>query len=80
METYFDSRLDLLQRQIQKHSDRLKTKAEEALKKRAQSGDVLAENLDREIKSFKLKVLAEPQYMQAILTRLYRFPRVCNHW
>ncbi|KAG9317156.1 hypothetical protein JVU11DRAFT_1348 [Chiua virens] len=61
METYFDSRLDLLQRQIQKHSDRLKMKAEEALKKRAQSGDVLAENLDREIKNFKLKVSARLQ-------------------
>jgi len=61
MERYFDSRLDLLQRQIQKHSDRLKTKAEEALKKRAQSGDVLAENLDREIKNFKLKVSARMQ-------------------
>ncbi|KAG1857258.1 hypothetical protein C8R48DRAFT_607482 [Suillus tomentosus] len=56
METFFDSRLDLLQRQIQKHSDRLKSKAEEALKKRVQSSDVLAENFDREIKNFKLKV------------------------
>jgi hypothetical protein len=56
METFFDSRLDLLQRQIQKHSDRLKSKAEEALKKRVQSSDLLAENFDREIKNFKLKV------------------------
>jgi hypothetical protein len=56
METFFDSRLDLLQRQIQKHSDRLKFKAEEALKKRVQSSDVLAENFDREVKNFKLKV------------------------
>ena len=71
METYFDSRLDLLQRQIQKHSDRLKMKAEEALKKRAQSGDVLAENLDREIKNFKLKVFfASLAHVQAILTRV----------
>ncbi|KAN0097781.1 Protein of unknown function (DUF2838) domain containing protein [Tylopilus felleus] len=65
METFFDSRLDLLQRQIQKHSDRLKMKAEEALKKRAQSGDVLAENLEREIKNFKLKVSAR---MQSLVT------------
>jgi uncharacterized membrane protein len=56
METFFDSRIDLLQRQIQKHSDRLKSKAEEALKKRVQSGDLLAENFDREVKNFKLKV------------------------
>lgn len=81
METYFDSRLDLLQRQIQKHSDRLKTKAEEALKKRAHSGDVLAENLDREIKNFKLKVLFEsPAYLQTILIRVCRFPHGCNRW
>lgn len=59
METFFDSRLDLLQRQIQKHSDRLKSKAEEALKKRVQSGDLLAENFDREVKNFKLKVRSE---------------------
>ncbi|KAH7931377.1 hypothetical protein BV22DRAFT_1108796 [Leucogyrophana mollusca] len=58
METYFDSRLDLLQRQIQKHSDRLKMRAEEALKKRAPTGDLLAENFDREVKNFKVKVSA----------------------
>lgn len=80
METYFDSRLDLLQRQIQKHSDRLKTKAEEALKKRPH-GDVLTENLDREIKNFKLKVLSESRaYVRTILTRVSRFLRVCNRW
>ncbi|KAG2362022.1 hypothetical protein BDR07DRAFT_1408015 [Suillus spraguei] len=61
METFFDSRLDLLQRQIQKHSDRLKSKAEEALKKRVQSGDLLAENFDREVKNFKLKVSCRMQ-------------------
>ncbi|KAG2071950.1 hypothetical protein BDR04DRAFT_1097613 [Suillus decipiens] len=61
METFFDSRLDLLQRQIQKHSDRLKSKAEEALKKRVQSGDLLAENFDREVKNFKLKVSGRMQ-------------------
>ncbi|KAG1773853.1 hypothetical protein EDD22DRAFT_3509 [Suillus occidentalis] len=61
METFFDSRLDLLQRQIQKHSDKLKSKAEEALKKRVQSGDLLAENFDREVKNFKLKVSGRMQ-------------------
>ncbi|KAJ8589894.1 hypothetical protein M405DRAFT_737856 [Rhizopogon salebrosus TDB-379] len=65
METFFDSRLDLLQRQIQKHSDRLKFKAEEALKKRVQSSDVLAENFDREVKNFKLKVSARMQTLAA---------------
>ncbi|KIK99702.1 hypothetical protein PAXRUDRAFT_465508 [Paxillus rubicundulus Ve08.2h10] len=61
METYFDSHLDLLQRQIQKHSDKLKMKAEVALKRRTQSSDNIAENFDREIRNFKLKVSSRMQ-------------------
>lgn len=60
METYFDSRLDLIQRALVKHSDRLKLKAEVTLndvfKMKAPSGDDLVENFDREVKQFKLKV------------------------
>ena len=61
IETYFDSHVDLLQRKLQKHSDRLKLKAEETfkikdLKIKDLSGDLLSENLEREIKNFKLKV------------------------
>lgn len=66
METYFDSRLDLLQRSLAKHSDRLKVKADlafqEVFKKerlkqmRSPSGEVLTDNLDREMQKFKLKV------------------------
>ncbi|KAF5321194.1 hypothetical protein D9619_001059 [Psilocybe cf. subviscida] len=66
VETYFDSHVDLLQRKLQKHSDRLKLKAEETfkikdlkikdLKLEKLSGDVLAENFEREIKNFKLKL------------------------
>ncbi|KIK65344.1 hypothetical protein GYMLUDRAFT_159797 [Collybiopsis luxurians FD-317 M1] len=58
METFFDSHVDLLQRKLQRHSDRLKLKAEEALKMRdlSAAGDHLAENFEREVKSFKLKV------------------------
>ncbi|KAJ4466516.1 hypothetical protein J3R30DRAFT_3587110 [Lentinula aciculospora] len=58
METFFDSHVDLLQRKLQRHSDRLKTKAEEALKMRdfSAAGDQLAENFEKEVKSFKLKV------------------------
>ncbi|KAK2466381.1 hypothetical protein APHAL10511_002023 [Amanita phalloides] len=52
-ETYFDSHVDLLQRKLQKHSDRLKMKAEETFKIREISGDLLAENIEREFKSFK---------------------------
>lgn len=59
VETYFDSHVDLIQRklqkQLQKHSDRLKLKAEE-FKIKDLSGDLLAENFEREIKNFKLKV------------------------
>lgn len=59
VETYFDSHVDLLQRKLQKHSDKLKMAAEEAfkdLKIKDLSGDLLAENLEREIKAFKVKV------------------------
>ena len=63
METYFDSRLDLLQRNLAKQGDKLKMKADQAFQdivKRRQmkspSGENLA-NLDRELQKFKLKVL-----------------------
>ncbi|KAJ6516260.1 hypothetical protein C8R45DRAFT_959476 [Mycena sanguinolenta] len=61
VETYFDSHYDLLQRRLQKHSDRLKMKAEETfklgdLKIRDLSGDVLGENFEREFKAFRLRV------------------------
>lgn len=67
METFFDSRLDLLQRQLSKHSDRLKMKAEEKFngvfkkndvltKLKSQSGDLLPDNVEKEMQKFKLKV------------------------
>jgi len=56
VETYFDSHVDLLQRKLQKHSDRLKLKAEETFKIKDLSGDLLAENFDREFKGFKVRV------------------------
>lgn len=64
IETYFDSHVDLLQRKLQKQSDKLKSAAEEAfkirdLKIKDLSGDLLAENLEREIKSFKVKVRSD---------------------
>ncbi|KAF8204844.1 hypothetical protein BJ912DRAFT_1052166 [Pholiota molesta] len=80
IETYFDSHVDLLQRKLQKHSDRLKMKAEETfkikdlnlkdlklkdLKIKDLSGDLLAENLEREIKSFKLKLSTRVTSLQA---------------
>ncbi|EKM59425.1 uncharacterized protein PHACADRAFT_249903 [Phanerochaete carnosa HHB-10118-sp] len=65
METFFDSRLDLLQRNLAKQSDRLKMKADQALQglrkdllkqMKSQSGEVLTDNLEREMQKFKLKV------------------------
>lgn len=60
-ETYFDSHVDLLQRKLQKHGDRLKLKAEETfkikdLKIKELSGELLSENLEREIKNFKVRI------------------------
>ena len=64
METYFDSRLDLLQRNLAKQSDRLKIKADQAIKGlrkdifkplKTPSGEVLTDNLEREMQKFKLK-------------------------
>ncbi|KAF8902788.1 hypothetical protein CPB84DRAFT_1775444 [Gymnopilus junonius] len=59
VETYFDSHVDLIQRKLQKHSDRLIMKADLKLKDlriKDLSSPVLAENLDREFKRFKLKL------------------------
>ncbi|KAM6495696.1 Protein of unknown function (DUF2838) domain containing protein [Amanita muscaria] len=56
LETYFDSHVDLLQRKLQKHSDRIKMRAEETFKIREISGDQLAENIEREFKNFKLRL------------------------
>ncbi|KAI0824677.1 hypothetical protein BC628DRAFT_1322058 [Trametes gibbosa] len=65
METYFDSHIDLLQRNLAKTSDRLKTRAEETLNeikkdvlkdgvfKRLPSSSV---QLERELQRYKLKV------------------------
>ncbi|KAJ3747357.1 hypothetical protein DFH05DRAFT_803600 [Lentinula detonsa] len=58
VETYVDSHVDLLQRRLQHHSDRLRSKAEEVLKMRdfSSAGDNVVGNLERDVKAFKLKV------------------------
>jgi hypothetical protein len=65
VETYFDSHVDYLQKKLQKHSDLLKIKAgqfqgnfklSDISRDLTQHGDSLAENFDREVKTFKLKV------------------------
>lgn len=59
VETFFDSHVDLFQRRLQQHSDKLKAKAEEILKMRdfSSTGDHVMENFEKEVKVFKLKVL-----------------------
>lgn len=60
LETYWDARMDLLQRNISKRKDRLKMRAELALneifKGKPPSPEVLAENFEREVARLKLKV------------------------
>jgi hypothetical protein len=68
VETYFDSHVDLLQRKLQKHGDRLKMKAEETFKIKDLSikdlsSEMLAEHFEREFKSFRLKVRAFNGYV-----------------
>jgi hypothetical protein len=49
--------MDLLERRLKKHSDRLKMKAEETFKIKGTSGDLLkTKDIEREVQKFKLKV------------------------
>ncbi|KAF8480016.1 hypothetical protein DFH94DRAFT_739736 [Russula ochroleuca] len=60
LETYWDARMDLLQRNISKRKDKLKMRAELALneifKGKPPSPEALAENFEREVARLKLKV------------------------
>ncbi|KAI0299409.1 hypothetical protein B0F90DRAFT_1810670 [Multifurca ochricompacta] len=60
LETFWDSRMDLLQRNISRRKDNLKMRAELALndifKGKHPSPDVLAENFEREVAKLRLKV------------------------
>ena len=40
IETFFDSRMDLLERQLKKHSDKIKMRAEETFKIKSTSGEI----------------------------------------
>ena len=91
METYFDSHLDLLQRNLAKTSDRLKLRAEETLQDLKK--DVLKDGvlrimpssniqLEREVQRYKIKV-GERAPEAALLSSVsnparsfYRFPNV----
>lgn len=62
IETYFDSRIDLFQRNFTKQSDKLRVRAEETLKRiRAEQAlrehrEKLPKDLEREVQKLKLKV------------------------
>lgn len=62
IETYFDSRIDLFQRNFTKQSDKLRMRAEETLKRiRAEQAlkehrEKLPKDLEREVQKLKLKV------------------------
>lgn len=64
LETYFDSRLDLLQRRLAKQSERLKLRAEETLNemfkkdlfRRKPSTSATNQQLERDMQKFKVKV------------------------
>ena len=79
METYFDSRIDLLQRNLSKRTDKLKMKAETAfndLKAKSASPEALTENLDKELQKLKLKVRSvyNPSYICLTIKHL----RLCS--
>ena len=72
VETFFDSRMDLLERRLKKQTDKLKMRAEEAFKFKAPSGErFVAKDLEREVQKFKLKVNMLPTIFSRtqILTR-----------
>ncbi|GJJ11729.1 hypothetical protein Clacol_005967 [Clathrus columnatus] len=58
IETYFDSRIDLLERHLKKQGDKLKIRAEEALKRtKTPMGEFrYSVDLEKELQKFKLKV------------------------
>ena len=75
METYWDARMDLLQRNISRRKDKLKMRAEvalnEILKGKPASPEVLAENFEREVARLKLKVCC-------LEDRSCQLPSVCR--
>jgi hypothetical protein len=80
LETYWDARMDLLQRNISKRKDKLKMRAELALneifKGKPPSPEALAENFEREVARLKLKVSRLQDSKSAQLPSVCRSPRV----
>lgn len=59
-ETFFDARIDLLERQLKKQREKIQTKAAFLAKERRDKLKTSAEEYDREIQKFKLKVCLKP--------------------
>lgn len=57
IETFWDARIDLLERRIKKHSDRFKAKAGEAIKRAGTpTTDLYTKDMEKEVQRFKEKV------------------------
>jgi hypothetical protein len=60
METFFDARLDLFERQLKKQKDRIQTRATLLAKERREKLKSSAGEYDKELQKFKLKVVISP--------------------
>lgn len=56
METFFDARLDLFERQLKKQRDRIQTRATLLAKERRDKLKTTTEEYDKELQKFKFKV------------------------
>lgn len=56
METFFDARLDLFERQLKKQRDRIQTRATLLAKERRDKLKTTTEEYDKELQKFKIKV------------------------
>lgn len=56
VETFFDARIDLFERQLKKQRDRIQTRATLLAKERREKLKTSAEDYDKELQKFKLKV------------------------
>lgn len=66
VETYFDARLDLFERQLKKQKDRIQTRATLLAKERREKLKSSAEEYDKELQKFKLKVASSPDSLMII--------------
>ncbi|KAG8965051.1 hypothetical protein FRC03_001006 [Tulasnella sp. 419] len=73
LETYFDSRLDLLERNLKKQGEKLKVRANEGLARmKTPTGERYAKDIEKEVQKFKIKVTAR----MAALTTAWQSAKV----